>query len=162
VVSKALSGMGLPVALIFYDKRLDTWAPGAHTGTFRGNQAAFAAGTATIRIMRRDDVLDNVRRRGEQLEDRLSVLRDHPGVHEVRGLGLMWGVELAAPHGSPPANAFARAVQAHALRNGLIVELGGRDDSVVRLMPPLNVSAEVIDHASTVLLDAIGHCCPSG
>ncbi|ONI89629.1 diaminobutyrate--2-oxoglutarate transaminase [Actinosynnema sp. ALI-1.44] len=148
VASKALSGMGLPVALIIYDKRLDTWAPGAHSGTFRGNQAAFAAGTATIRIVQRDDVLGNVRRRGEQLADRLSVLRARPGVREVRGRGLMWGVELtSADH--------AHAVQADALRHGLIVELGGRDDCVVRLMPPLNVTAEVIDQACAILLAAV-------
>jgi diaminobutyrate-2-oxoglutarate transaminase len=161
VASKALSGMGLPVALILYDKRLDTWAPGAHTGTFRGNQAAFAAGTTTVRIVQRDDVLGNVRRRGAQLRDRLSAIHDHPWVREIRGRGLMWGVELAAPHNGRPATGYARAVQAHALRNGLIVELGGRDDSVIRLMPPLNVTANVIDLASTILLDAIDARCPA-
>jgi acetylornithine/succinyldiaminopimelate/putrescine aminotransferase len=46
-----------------YDDRLDTWAPGAHTGTFRGNQLAFAAGAEAVRIIRRDDVLGNVQRR---------------------------------------------------------------------------------------------------
>src|SRR6185437_3574716 len=44
VASKALSGIGQPVSIILYDERLDVWAPGAHTGTFRGNQVAFAAG----------------------------------------------------------------------------------------------------------------------
>ncbi|ALG10002.1 diaminobutyrate--2-oxoglutarate transaminase family protein [Kibdelosporangium phytohabitans] len=155
VASKALSGMGLPVALIFYDRRLDTWTPGAHTGTFRGNQAAFAAGTATIRVVQRDDVLGNVRRRGEQLANRLSVLHDHPGVREVRGRGLMWGVELAAGES-------ARAIQAMALGNGLIVELGGRGDTVVRLMPPLNVTADVVDQACAILIDAIEHCASGG
>ena len=53
-----------------YDERLDVWAPGAHTGTFRGNQLAFATGAEAVRIIRRDDVLNNVRRRGQQLADR--------------------------------------------------------------------------------------------
>ncbi|MBE1495092.1 diaminobutyrate-2-oxoglutarate transaminase [Amycolatopsis lexingtonensis] len=160
VASKALSGMGLPVAVILYDRRLDRWAPGAHTGTFRGNQAAFAAGTETVRIMLRDDVLGNVRRRGEQLGRALSVLRGRPWVREVRGIGLMWGIELASPHDGRPAADYARAVQAHALRNGLIVELGGRDDGVVRLLPPLTVTADVVEVASTILLEAIEHCRP--
>ncbi|HWD02693.1 MAG TPA: diaminobutyrate--2-oxoglutarate transaminase family protein [Amycolatopsis sp.] len=160
VASKALSGMGLPVAVILYDRRLDVWAPGAHTGTFRGNQAAFAAGAETVRIMLRDDVLGNVRRRGEQLGRALSALRDRTWVREVRGLGLMWGIELASPQDGRPASGYARAVQAHALRAGLILELGGRDDCVVRLLPPLNVTHDVIEAASTILLDAIEHCRP--
>lgn len=160
IASKALSGMGLPVAVIFYDQRLDSWAPGAHSGTFRGNQAAFAAGTAAVHVVRRDDVLGNVRHRGHQLEQRLHALRDHPWVREVRGLGLMWGIELADPRDDRPAGGYARAVQAYALRRGLIVELGGRDDSVVRLMPPLTVTAEVIELAGAILVEAIEHGVP--
>ena len=72
VASKALSGIGAPVAIIIYDERLDKWAPGAHTGTFRGNQLAFAAGAEAVRIVRRDDMLGNVRRRGEQIAERLQ------------------------------------------------------------------------------------------
>ncbi|KZB79665.1 diaminobutyrate--2-oxoglutarate transaminase family protein [Amycolatopsis regifaucium] len=160
IASKALSGMGLPVAVIFYDQRLDSWAPGAHSGTFRGNQAAFAAGTAAVHIVRRDDVLGNVRHRGHQLEQRLRSVSDHPWVREVRGLGLMWGIELADPHDGHPAGGYARAVQAYALRRGLIIELGGRDDSVLRLMPPLTVTAEVIELAGTILIDAVEQCVP--
>ncbi|MGH8967405.1 MAG: aspartate aminotransferase family protein, partial [Actinomycetes bacterium] len=80
IASKALSGIGTPVAIILYDQRLDVWAPGAHTGTFRGNQLAFAAGVETIRIFRRDDVLGNVRRRGEQIARTLAGLGNNPWV----------------------------------------------------------------------------------
>ncbi|MFI9271023.1 aspartate aminotransferase family protein [Kitasatospora sp. NPDC052896] len=155
VASKALSGIGAPVAVILYDAKLDTWAPGAHTGTFRGNQLAFAAGVEAIRIIRRDDVLGNVVRRGEQIADRLAGLADHPWVAEVRGRGLMWGVEFTNPETGEPAGSVAAAVQARALRQGLIVEVGGRDDAVVRLMPPLNVTAETVETACSILLDAI-------
>ncbi|WP_158890710.1 aspartate aminotransferase family protein [Amycolatopsis anabasis] len=160
VASKALSGIGLPVSLIIYDQHLDTWSPGAHTGTFRGNQLAFAAGTEAVRIVNRDDVLGNVRRRGEQLAERLAPLRNHPWVREVRGLGLMWGIELANPRYGEPAATLATAVQACALRNGLIIELGGREDCVLRLMPPLNITAEDLDAACDILLDAIDESCP--
>ena len=161
VASKALSGIGTPVAIIMYDQRLDTWAPGAHTGTFRGNQLAFAAGVETIRIFRRDDVLGNVRRRGEQIARILARLRNNPWVREVRGRGLMWGIELADPLGSRPAGELAGQIQAAALRRGLILELGGRSDCVVRMLPPLNVTAEVIDTACSIFLDALQECCPS-
>jgi diaminobutyrate-2-oxoglutarate transaminase len=161
IASKALSGIGAPVAIILYDERLDTWAPGAHTGTFRGNQLAFAAGVETIRIFRRDDVLGNVRRRGEQVTRALEGMCDHPWVREVRGRGLMWGIELADPRDGRPAGELAAEVQAAALRRGLIVELGGRLDCVVRMLPPLNVTAEVIDTACAILVDAVEECCPS-
>jgi diaminobutyrate-2-oxoglutarate transaminase len=161
IASKALSGIGAPVAIILYDEQLDTWAPGAHTGTFRGNQLAFAAGVETIRIFHRDDVLGNVRRRGEQIARALEGLQDHPWVRDVRGLGLMWGIELADPADGRPAGELAERIQALVLRRGLIVELGGRHDCVVRLMPPLNVTEDVIDTACTILLDVLQECCPS-
>ncbi len=160
IASKALSGIGAPVAIIIYDEKLDVWAPGAHTGTFRGNQLAFAAGTEAVRITRRDDVLGNVRRRGAQVEKLLAPLQSLPWVWEVRGRGLMWGIELADPVSGQPAGNLAREVQARALRRGLIVECGGRDDCVVRMLPPLNVSADVIDTACGILVSVIRELCP--
>ncbi|WP_331771889.1 diaminobutyrate--2-oxoglutarate transaminase family protein (plasmid) [Embleya sp. NBC_00888] len=155
VASKALSGIGAPVALILYDEKLDAWASGAHIGTFRGNQLAFAAGVETVRIVRRDDILGNVRRRGSQIRERLFPLLADPWVREVRGRGLMWGIELADPDTGMPAGDFAAAVQSRALRRGLIVERGGRGDGVVRILPPLNVAPDVVDIACSILVDAI-------
>ena len=155
VASKALSGIGQPVSIIMYDERLDVWAPGAHTGTFRGNQVAFASGARAVEIVRRDDVLGNVRARSAQIRQRLGVLRTNPWVRDVRGRGLMWGIELADPTTGVWAGELAERVQARALRGGLIVELGGRQDCVVRLLPPLNVTAEVVDIALSILLHAI-------
>ncbi|MFB9716866.1 aspartate aminotransferase family protein [Arthrobacter methylotrophus] len=155
IASKALSGIGLPVALIIYSKELDCWLPGAHTGTFRGNQLAFAAGAAAVEVIRRDDVLGNVRRRGEQIRRLLSPLAVNPWVREVRGRGLMWGIELADPETGRPAGDMARAVQLSALELGLILECGGRDDAVVRLLPPLNITEELVEAACKLLLAAI-------
>jgi diaminobutyrate-2-oxoglutarate transaminase len=155
IASKALSGMGLPVAIIFYDRSLDRWAPGAHTGTFRGNQLAFAAGTEAVHIFRRDDVLGNVRRRSEQVAALLAPLEHNPWVREVRGRGLMWGIELADPISGKPAGSLARAIQTRAINRGLILECGGRDDCVLRLLPPLNVSAEVIEVGCRLILETI-------
>jgi diaminobutyrate-2-oxoglutarate transaminase len=155
VASKALSGIGLPVAVIFYRKSLDVWAPGAHTGTFRGNQLAFAAGTAAVRIMRRDNILGNVRARGEQIAALLEPLTASPWVRDVRGRGLMWGIEMADPVSGEPAGDLARRIQLTALQHGLILECGGRQDCVVRLLPPLNVTEEVVATACAILRDAV-------
>jgi diaminobutyrate-2-oxoglutarate transaminase len=162
VASKALSGIGLPVAVILYGRELDVWQPGAHIGTFRGNQLAFAGGVAAIDVVRRDDVLGNVRARGAQLRDLLSGLARRTGwVREVRGLGLMLGVELADPVTGAPAGALAKEIQDAALRNGLIIELGGRDDCVLRMLPPLTVSEREVEQAGAALEAAFREADPS-
>jgi diaminobutyrate-2-oxoglutarate transaminase len=74
----------------------------------------------------------------------------------------MWGIELVDPATGGWAGELASRVQACALRGGLIVELGGRDDCVVRLLPPLNVTAEVVEIACDILIEAIGQCSPPG
>lgn len=154
--SKALSGMGLPAAVILYDGKLDAWAPGAHTGTFRGNQPAFAAAVATMKVVERDRILENVRARAEQLMVHLQGLRDVSAyVADVRGLGLMTGVELNDPVTGESATKLAKRVQWEAVSRGLILELGGRDDCVVRMLPPLNCSEQEIDIAGRILREAL-------
>ena len=149
VLSKALGGGGMPASIILYDESLDAWSPGAHTGTFRGFQPAFAAGLAALRIIQRDGILEHVRAiGGHALAElrRLAVVRD--AVIDARGAGLMLGVEFANP-------ADAVAAQRRAFERGLIVELGGRDDTVLRLLPPLNVSRRTMDQALDILDEAI-------
>src|SRR5207244_8865932 len=103
VASKAIGGMGMPVAIVIHDQRLDVFAPGAHTGTFRGNQLAFAAGVASVGIFKRDGMLDRVRASGKYALEVLSgFARDHELVGEARGRGLMLGLELVdRPTGAP-------------------------------------------------------------
>lgn len=156
--SKALSGVGTPMGIIIYRRDFDTWLPGAHTGTFRGNQVGFAAGIETIRIFERDGILDNVLARGEQVQAILGPLESLPHVRQVRGRGLLWGIELHDPLTGDPDGDLAALVQRQAVESGLVVELGGRDDCVVRMLPPLNISAEVIDKACTLLADIITRC----
>ncbi len=149
VLSKAIGG-SLPLAVVVYREELDGWRPGAHAGTFRGNQLAMAAGTATLRFVREHDLAERARTLGARMLARLRALAaHHPGIGDVRGRGLMIGVELVdaeAPrdeYGSLPASpALADAVRTEALRRGLIVELGGRHDAVVRLLPPLIITDE--------------------
>ncbi len=156
VASKAAGGLGMPVALIMYDERLDKWEAGAHTGTFRGNQVGFAAGLRAMEIIQRDGVLENVREMGAVALAALQELADrHPVVAEARGSGLMLGFEMVDPLTGDPNGDAARSVQRLALERGLIVELGGRDDAVVRMLPPLNVSRRTLDQALTILGEAV-------
>jgi diaminobutyrate-2-oxoglutarate transaminase len=156
VASKALGGIGMPIALILYDKSLDVWKPGAHIGTFRGNQLAFAGGVAAVAIIKRERILDNVREQGEYALATLEEFaREHAMIAEARGSGLMLGIEIVNPATGEPDAAAAIAVQRAALERGLIIELGGRHDAVIRLLPPLNVTRRTLDQALEILQDAL-------
>jgi diaminobutyrate-2-oxoglutarate transaminase len=156
VASKALGGVGLPIAVVLHHECLDAFAPGAHTGTFRGNQLAFTAGAAAARIIQRDGVLENVRKQGAYALARLEALvANHAIVGEARGVGLMLGLELVDPDDGEPNSRAAYAVQRASLEGGLILELGGRGDAVVRMLPPLNIARTTLDQALEILAGAV-------
>lgn len=156
VLSKAVGGLGMPASVVLYDKSLDAWSPGAHTGTFRGFQLAFAAGLEALRIVRRDGLLENVRELGDFALAGLSQLADeHDVVAEARGVGLMLGIEFVEPATGEPGTTAAVVAQRAALERGLIVELGGRGDAVLRLLPPLNVSRRTVEQALGILGEAV-------
>ncbi|ACY18639.1 aspartate aminotransferase family protein [Haliangium ochraceum] len=156
VTAKALGGLGMPIALILYDRALDTWGPAAHTGTFRGNQAAFAAGLKLLEIVRRDKLLAHVESEGAYLRERLA--RETAGmdlVGELRGLGLMLGLELSGTD-TRRGPELAVEVQRACLHRGLLLELGGRDDEVIRLLPALNIERKTSRAAADILIDVLG------
>jgi diaminobutyrate-2-oxoglutarate transaminase len=154
VASKALGG-GHPASVILYAPRLDVWAAGAHTGTFRGDQLAFAAGAEFMRVAMEQDLLGNVRRAGAHLIDGLRDLAGrYPIVADVRGLGLMLGLEMSST-GAWEAGRVARAVQSRALRRGLLFEIVGRGGSVARFLPPLNLAPAEADEALDILACAL-------
>ncbi|WP_328902750.1 diaminobutyrate--2-oxoglutarate transaminase family protein [Streptomyces sp. NBC_00441] len=163
VLSKAIGG-SLPLAVIVYRSELDTWQPGAHAGTFRGNQLAMAAGTATLAYVRENGLAERAGvLGGRMLASLRSLAADHPCVGDVRGRGLMIGVEIvdpeARPQGTgaepPPDPVLAAAVQQECLSRGLIVELGGRYSTVVRLLPPLTLTDEQATAVVDRLADAL-------
>ncbi|MFK8906716.1 diaminobutyrate--2-oxoglutarate transaminase family protein [Streptomyces sp. YS-3] len=162
VLSKAIGG-SLPLAVIVYRDDLDVWEPGAHAGTFRGNQLAMAAGTATLAYVRENRLAERAALLGARMLARLQGLAaDHRSIGDVRGRGLMIGVELVDPEQedprtgtAAPAPELATAVRRECLRRGLIVELGGRHSSVVRLLPPLTLTDEQAVAVLDRLADAL-------
>lgn len=155
VLSKAIGG-SLPLAVIVYRAELDQWAPGAHAGTFRGNQLAMAAGTATLAYVRENGLAERARTLGARMLTALrGLIPSHPCVADVRGRGLMIGVELADPDTGEASPDLAVAVRQACLDRGLIVELGGRNSSVVRLLPPLTLTDEQASAVLDRLADAL-------
>lgn len=108
VLSKAIGG-SLPLAVVVYREDLDVWPPGAHAGTFRGNQLAMAAGTATLAYVRENGLAARAAELGERMLGQLRELEGAYGcVGEVRGRGLMIGVELVEAEGEPLDGAAGR------------------------------------------------------
>lgn len=146
VLSKAIGG-GMPLAVVVYHRDLDTWSPGAHAGTFRGSQLAFAAGAAAIGYVRERDLSQHASKQGARLTAALEEAVARAGVGAmVRGRGLMLGVEIHGHGESRERNTnFARRLQTECLDRGLIVELGGRGGTVVRFLPPIVVTESDVD-----------------
>ncbi|AQL42888.1 aspartate aminotransferase family protein [Halorientalis sp. IM1011] len=161
-LSKAIGG-GLPLSVVVYDESLDAWEPGAHAGTFRGNQLAMVAGEATIDYVLEHDLDDHAAEVGARLRDHLDATGERiDAVGDVRGRGLMLGVEFvdpdadwqgAGPHA--PDGEFAEAVQAECFDRGLIIELGGRASATARFLPPLTVTATQIDEIAAIFAEAV-------
>lgn len=168
VLSKAIGG-SLPLSVLVYRDDLDVWKPGAHAGTFRGNQMAMATGSATIRHIRSEGLQVRAAEAGERLMGGLRQLqRDHPQLGEVRGRGLMVGIEIVDPGADrnaqghlAAASAWAGAIQRECLRRGLILELGGRHGSVVRLLPPLVITDRQIDRVVEIFASAARQVLPT-
>jgi len=162
VLSKAIGG-SLPLAVVVYQPWLDRWQPGAHAGTFRGNQMAMAAGSATMRFIAERQLADHAQQMGQQLLSHLRQLQlQHASLGDVRGRGLMIGVEIVDPSASPDytgkspaAGSLATEIQQQCLKRGLILELGGRSGAVVRFLPPLIVTSEQIDDIAVVFAAAV-------
>jgi diaminobutyrate-2-oxoglutarate transaminase len=149
LLSKSLGGMGLPISVMIYHERLDQWKPGAHAGTFRGNQMAMVAGTAAMEFIRRHGLVERAAWLGDRMMRALrQTLGESPLVRDIRGRGLMIGIELISPH-------VACALRAACLSRGLIVELGGRGGTVMRLLPPLVLTEGQARQVVEILADAI-------
>lgn len=147
VMAKGL-GSGMPISAVGARAALmGRWKPGTHGGTYGGgNAVAAAAAVATIDTIAAERLVDNAAAMGTRLKSGLLDLQaEHPAIGDVRGLGLMVGVEFSRD-GQPDA-ATASRVQAECIRRDLLLLTCGAYGNVMRWIPPLVVNAEQIDAA---------------
>ncbi|MGH2685272.1 MAG: aspartate aminotransferase family protein [Actinomycetota bacterium] len=136
---------GLPLGGIIAPRSLmERWPTGAHGTTFGGNPVACAAALATLDVLEEEGLYERARALGERILTRL-----HGAGVEVRGLGLMVGVELAD-------GTAAKRVQAACLADGVIVLTCGPGDNVIRLIPPLTITDDDLEHGLSVLCASLG------
>ena len=144
-VGKALSG-GFPIsACVGKAEVMDAWpeSPGEalHTSTFLGNPVGCAMALTSLDILQRPETEAKVKEAGGYLESRLRQMKA-PGIVEVRGRGMMWGVELSHPSGE---------LLADLLKAGLIMLADGKDGNVLAFTPPFSIAPPEIDFSCEVI-----------
>lgn len=150
-VSKSIGGCGMPISLLLLKPELDIWEPGQHSGTFRGNQLSLIAGKAGLEIMAETDLLSEVQRKGKLVDEFLRnevCTLDSRISH--RGIGLMWGVDFSGFDKD-----MTKPLIAACFQNGLIVERVGRENAVLKIMPPLVIEDELLLQGLRILKKSI-------
>jgi diaminobutyrate-2-oxoglutarate transaminase len=150
-LSKSLSGYGLPLSVLLMRPDLDRWAPGEHTGTFRANQLALVGATAALDLWQDKDFHLTKDRAATQLREFGVAATELDPRIAVRCQGLTAGLDMTRAGG----HERALAVQRRCFARGLVVELSGRRDEVVKVMPPLTVGADELDEGLAVLWKSI-------
>ncbi|NIN00482.1 MAG: aminotransferase class III-fold pyridoxal phosphate-dependent enzyme [candidate division Zixibacteria bacterium] len=152
-MAKAIGG-GLPLSAVVGKKEImDKWDPSTHGTTFGGNPISCAAGKATLEILRVEKILENVEKVGNSIQEKFkSSAASLRAIGDVRGKGLMVGVELVGPDREPGTELLSK-VLAFAGQNGLIITKCG--PNVLRIAPPLNITREQAEMGVDILLTGI-------
>jgi len=156
VMSKGIAS-GLPLSGIATRREvMDASSLGSHGGTYGGNIVSCAAAVATIRVLQEEKLVQNAAKLGSKLLTRLRELQNrHPTMGDVRGLGLMAGVEFVRPGTRIPDKDRAKAVQNTCIEGGLLLLTCGTDNNVIRWIPPLVINQEQLYDALNIFEKAL-------
>lgn len=147
-LSKSLSGFGLPMSLVLFKPELDVWKPGAHSGTFRGNNLAFVTATEALRQYWADDLFTaEIQVKERHVRDWLeNVVHSYPEVGLVgRGRGLIQGLVCQGQPG------LANRIAAKAFSHGVVIETSGAEDEVLKLLPALTIEPELLSRGLEII-----------
>lgn len=148
-LSKSIGG-GLPLSMVLLKGELDQWKPGEHTGTFRGNNLAFVASRELLSYWENDNLSEAVQNKSELVKNRLTeISKKFTSLEsEVRGKGLINGLKI-------PYRGFCSDVSEEAFSRGLLIELAGAEDDVLKLLPPLTTENEILEDGLQIIEDSI-------
>lgn len=151
---------GMPLGAIVASKNVMNWPPGSHASTFGGNPLSCAAALATIDLLH-DELMQNAQEVGDYLQSSLKELAmSFDVIGDVRGIGLMIGMQLVADRTSrEPTPKLRDAIVQAAFQRGLL--LLGCGDSTIRFCPPLVITKRQVDIAVSILREVLTHQSPS-
>ena len=151
-LSKSIGGYGLPFAILLFKPELDLWKPGEHNGTFRGNNPAFVAAKAAIEVFNNENIAAETLRKGDiAAQYVVNEILPLSSKLVMRGIGLVIGLDFSQLGGGDTA----KAVMNKAFAKGVIIERVGRDNAVLKIMPPLTISDELLLEGLEKIRDAI-------
>ena len=156
-LAKAIAN-GLPLSAIVSGRDLqERWGRGAHGTTYGGNPVACAAGVAVLETIAEERLVENARLRGAELSGGLrELMAERPAIGDVRGPGLMIGVEFVKDRATrEPDEALADAVAARAAEAGLLLLTCGLHHQVIRWIPPLDVTVTEIEQSLRIFEEAL-------
>jgi 4-aminobutyrate aminotransferase len=158
-VAKGIAS-GMPLSTLAAKKEIMSgWPPGAHGTTFGGNPVSCAAAIATIDTIEKEGLLEKAREAGTHALQRLRELQKRcPGIGDVRGLGLMIGIEFVK-NGSEPDSEGLKRVIGYCRKKDLILMECGVERNIIRLAPPLVVTKEEINRGFEIIEEAINATC---
>jgi diaminobutyrate-2-oxoglutarate transaminase len=149
-LSKSIGGCGLPLSLVLISPEFDIWEPGQHTGTFRGNQLALLAGRVALDAWLSSEFTSHLGIVSALLaEFGTEITQRHPELH-VRGRGMLLGIDVTALGENQ-----ADSITSDCFQAGLVLEQCGRNDSVIKLMPPLTISISELEGGLKILGEAL-------
>lgn len=151
VLSKSISGYGFPMSLLLIKSDLDIWEPAEHTGTFRGNQLAFVGARSALEYWKNNNLEKEVKLKETFL--RTFLTEEITSFNEkisIRGIGMIWGIDLANFGGA----SFAKKIASLCFELGLIVERVGRNDTVIKILPPLNIEMATLQKGGSIIKQA--------
>ena len=152
-ISKAMAH-GLPAGAAVAREDIMDWEKGAHEGTLNGSPIIMEAAKAVLNYIKKKNLLDNARIQGNYLKEQLGYLKEkYPVIGDVRGLGLMIGVELVDDLKKTPATEKRNNLLDEAFMKGLL--LLGAGESSLRLAPPLIITREEIDTGLSIFEDSL-------
>jgi 4-aminobutyrate aminotransferase/(S)-3-amino-2-methylpropionate transaminase len=156
VTAKGIAG-GFPLSAFTTRAEIAAaYCPGDHLSTFGGNPVCCAAALANIEFIERENLCDHAAKMGNYARAGFCALqKQYPVIGDVRGMGLMIGIEFVEDGTLTPAPEEAEALQTACLKNGLILGLGGVDGNVIRFQPPLVISKPQVDQALEVVSKAL-------
>lgn len=148
-LSKSIGG-GLPMSMVLIRKELDSWKPGEHASSFRGNNLAFVAGRAALENWTRPSFELEILQRGTRVKAALEeIVTSSPDFKmNVRGRGLIWGLDVGN-------NLIAKEVIELAFRRGLLLSTVGSSQQVIRCLPALNIPLDLLGHGLELLKNCV-------
>jgi len=148
-------GSGMPIGGIIARRELMTWGPGSHGSTYGGNPVAAASALATIETIEREDVMESAKKTGDYILDAVSEIQvRHPSIGDVRGRGLMVGIEFVKDKTTKERAVELRdAVIQKAFEMGLLMIPCGPNS--IRMTPPLNIPRALVDEGLQIFETAL-------